>query len=138
MRLPRLAALPLAAVLAALPSGAGQRRALVIGNAAYAEGRLGNPLNDAADVAARLKPLGFEVTLHTDLSLASMQETVARFGDRLQAGDESFVFYAGHAIQVKGENFLVPVDFKASSETDVAAAVPTKITATAASSAPKA
>jgi hypothetical protein len=85
------------------------RLALVIGNSAYEVGRLRNPVNDANDMAAALRDLGFEVTLLTDVKHPEMRQAIRDFGRRLGRGGISVFYFAGHGVQVDGENYLIPV-----------------------------
>ena len=93
------------------PALAAERVALVIGNGAYEHApRLGNPSNDAKDMAALLGRLGFEVTTRNDAGMETLIRSLKEF-DRIAAGSEiAVVFYAGHGIEVAGVNYLVPVD----------------------------
>jgi hypothetical protein len=86
------------------------RYALVIGNSRYSTMPLKNPANDATDIAAALKRLDFEVTLVTDADQRKMEETIRRFGKKLHPGTIGLFYYAGHAVQHDGENYLIPVD----------------------------
>lgn len=96
------------------------RVALVIGNAAYpGVGALRNPVHDATDMAAKLRTLGFEVMLRTDLRQKEMLRALTEFGERIQPGSEALFFYAGHGMQVRGRNFLIPVDADIRSESSV-------------------
>lgn len=96
------------------------RVALVIGNAAYpGVGALRNPVNDATDMAAKLRTLGFDVMLRTDLRQKEMLRALTEFGERIQPGSEALFFYAGHGMQVRGRNFLIPVDADIRSESSV-------------------
>jgi Caspase domain/Sel1 repeat len=96
--------------LAALPAQAESRFALVIGNGAYRSvPALANPPNDAEDVAATLKSLGFNVTLKLDLDLAAMQRAIDEFALESAGADVSLFYYAGHGLQLAGRNYLVPV-----------------------------
>ncbi len=102
-----------AAMLVAIiaPADAGQRRAFVVGNSAYQyTSVLPNPVSDAQDVAARLRDLGWDVSLQLDLSRAAMLSAFATFSRQLQPDDLSLVYFAGHALQMGGENYLAPVD----------------------------
>ncbi len=83
--------------------------ALVIGNSAYRASPLPNPVNDAADMAAALKDSGFEVIVRTDLDLAGMEQALADFKTLSTGKDAAIFYYAGHGIQVDGENYLIPV-----------------------------
>jgi uncharacterized caspase-like protein len=104
-----------------LPSITNERRvALVIGNANYSHGgTLANPLNDARDMASMLKSLGFKVMKYEDLGLNEMRRAVDDFGNMLSKYDVSLFFYAGHGVQVNGNNYLIPVDAKITSKNDV-------------------
>ncbi len=99
--------------------GGERRTALVIGNGAYREGALKNPANDARDMAAALRSLGFDVTLLVDAGNMRMQEAVRDFGLKLRQGGVGLFYFAGHGVQVGGENYLVPVDAAITSESDV-------------------
>ncbi len=102
--------LSLAAVAPAL---AAKRVALVIGNSnLQSTSPLTNPLNDAADVAAALKRLGFTVIEGRDLDKLRMDQTIRQFARDLAGADVGVMFYAGHGLQVDGQNFLVPIDAK--------------------------
>ena len=92
--------------------GAQKRTALVIGNAKYQFARtLANPVNDATDMSAALKELGFEVITGTDLTHSQMREKVREFGDKLRVnGGVGLFYYAGHGVQVSGINYLIPVE----------------------------
>ena len=90
-----------------------KRLALVIGNAAYQHGgALKNPVNDANLMAQTLQDLNFEVIKETDASLTGMQSAFKGFVSRLSSYDVALFFYAGHGMQVDGENYLIPVDAK--------------------------
>lgn len=86
------------------------RTALVIGNAAYGYGPLANPVNDAVAIARALDKAGFKVILQTDAGREAMKEAISAFGDRLrQQGGVGLFYYAGHGVQIEGENYLLPV-----------------------------
>ncbi len=88
------------------------RIALVIGNAAYdGDARLKNPVNDATDVAASLERVGWQVTLVVDADRRTMNRSIVTFRDELAAseGASALFYYAGHGMQVDGENYLIPV-----------------------------
>jgi hypothetical protein len=96
------------------------RVALVIGNGAYVNvPRLPNPTNDAADVAAALKQLGFQTIVATDLDKPGMDETAIRFARAARTADIALFYYSGHAIQFGGVNYLLPVDAKLVDEADL-------------------
>lgn len=95
-----------------------QRRvALVVGNSAYVNtARLAtNPKHDAADMSASLKQLGFEVVEGNDLDKASMDRTIRNFAEMLPGAQMALFYYAGHGLQVGGQNYLVPIDAKLTS-----------------------
>src|SRR5450631_226199 len=90
-----------------------QRVALVIGNGAYwSAPELRNSRNDADDISAQLKQLGFAVIDGRDLDRSAMQAALSRFAQRLKGADAGLVYYSGHGLQINGQNFLVPVDLK--------------------------
>ena len=96
-----------------------KRIALVIGNSAYQNtADLKNPKNDAIDVAAALRRLGFEVFEGRDLDKRAMERLIRQFGVRLSGADLAFFFYAGHGLQLGGQNYLVPIDARLASEGD--------------------
>lgn len=95
-----------------------KRVALVIGNGAYQNAQpLPNPTNDARAMEAKLRGLGFEVVAGFDQDYATMRRTVASFARVARGADVALVFYAGHGLQVQGQNFLVPVDAQFKDET---------------------
>jgi hypothetical protein len=101
----------LLAFVQTMPAQAQKRVGLVIGNSAYqATPALTNPKNDAADFAALLKAERFEVVEGFDLTKAAMDRKIAEFAGRLTGADVGVFFYAGHGLQVGGQNYLVPID----------------------------
>jgi hypothetical protein len=86
------------------------RLALVIGNGAYREAPLRNPVNDARAMAQRLRDLGFTVIAHENATKRTMEAAIVEFGRRLGEGGVGAFYYAGHGLQVRGRNYLVPVD----------------------------
>lgn len=108
-------------MLAAAPSASADGRvALVVGNGDYAAiGRLPNPGNDAADVAAALGRLGFDVTTVRDADRLAMSEALRTFTRESVGADVALVFYAGHGLEMDGVNYLVPVDARLERDTDV-------------------
>src|ERR1700693_5020498 len=99
---------------------AGVRLALVLGNRNHeALPALDNPANDAADLAQVLRGVGFEVIEQRDASRESMAKAVHDFSERLRGADVALFFYAGHGLQMNGENYLLPVDAKIESPADV-------------------
>lgn len=99
----------------------GQRSALVIGNAKYRRGALQNPVNDARAMTAELRKAGFQVIAVEDAGLDRLQAAIDEFGRAIKPGGAALVFYAGHGMQVGGENYLIPVDADLKRETDVQA-----------------
>ncbi|QFS99426.1 Caspase domain protein [Labrenzia sp. THAF191b] len=107
-------------VFAASAAHAERRVALVIGNSGYANvAELKNPYNDAKGMSDKLTDLGFDVVTGLDLSLRDMRQTVREFIKKLDNADLALFFYAGHGIQVNGENYLVPVDAELSTHLDL-------------------
>jgi S1-C subfamily serine protease len=98
-----------------------QRRiALVIGNSNYREqGNLLNPVNDANDMSKALAELGFEVIKVVDGDRKAMDTALENFAVQLNQGGVGLFYYAGHGVQVNGENYLIPVDAVLNSEKDV-------------------
>jgi uncharacterized caspase-like protein len=91
-----------------------KRVALVIGNSAYQHTpKLSNPKNDAADMAAALRKFRFQVIDGFDLDKTSFDRKIREFGTALANAEAGVFFYAGHGLQVAGQNYLVPVDAKA-------------------------
>ena len=86
------------------------RIALVIGNSAYRESPLRNPVNDVRAMAQRFKELGFTVLAHENATKRTMEAAIIEFGRRLAEGGVGAFYYAGHGLQVRGRNYLVPVD----------------------------
>jgi Caspase domain len=97
------------------------RHALVIGNAAYRDAPLANPIHDARDMARALERSGFEVVVLEDADLVRMARALRDFGDRIaRSGSIGLFYFAGHGLQVKGRNFLVPVGASIDREDEVA------------------
>ncbi|GAB3982529.1 hypothetical protein GCM10028806_54410 [Spirosoma terrae] len=97
-----------------------KRLALVIGNANYpSSNRLANPANDAEDMSKALKNVGFEVMQFTDLDNRSMLRAINEFGTKLKDYQVGLFYYAGHGVQSKGRNYLVPIDAKPTSEGEI-------------------
>lgn len=129
MRLPLLVRFVLA-VLACMPTllaaqeflaGAGNehRVALVIGNASYAHSPLKNPVNDARAMREKLLKMRFEVILRENLKAREIGAALREFRSKLRPGSIALFFYAGHGLQIRGENYLPAVDADISSEEDV-------------------
>jgi uncharacterized caspase-like protein len=99
-----------------------RRVALVIGNSAYRHTpRLENPKNDAADMGLALRKLGFRVIEGFDLDKAAFDAKIGEFAAALEGAEVGVLFYAGHGMQVSGQNYLVPVDARRSAIADLGA-----------------
>jgi uncharacterized caspase-like protein len=97
-----------------------QRMALVIGNAAYKIGPLVNPRNDAALMAETLRDVGFQVTTLSDATKDKMKQALLTFSRKLrETGAVGLFYYAGHGVQLRGDNFIIPVDADIQSEAEV-------------------
>src|SRR5215475_9835930 len=96
-----------------------KRLALVIGNSAYKESPLLNPVNDAKDMAQILSGLGFEVIYKQNVSQAEMKSAIREFGNNIVKGDVALFYFAGHGAQVNGENYLIPVDAVITKEEEI-------------------
>ena len=98
----------------------GQRRvALVIGNGDYRVGPLSNPAHDAEDISDVLRTLGFSVQTKINVDHRQMEEAVNKFVQEIQNGDVALFYFSGHGVQVKGENYLIPLDDSIQMEADV-------------------
>jgi formylglycine-generating enzyme required for sulfatase activity len=107
----RLLPVLLLLLAAAHAASAGKRVALVIGNGKYIHaGTLANPANDASDIAAALKGVGFTVVSGFDLDKPALEKKIREFASSLAGADTGVFFYAGHGLQVAGTNYIVPVD----------------------------
>lgn len=104
---------------AMIPMSREQRLALVIGNSNYKSSPLINPTNDARAIANRLTQLGFTVIKRENASLEEMMSAAREFGELLRNGGVGLFYYAGHGLQVDGENYLVPVDANISREDEI-------------------
>src|SRR5881397_3758107 len=115
--------IPAAVLLGTQSASAENRLALVIGQSAYRSvPALPNPANDAKAVTQLLTDSGFAVSTAADLSQGQMREAVSDFAGKVAAKGAdtvALVFYAGHGLQIDGENFLVPVDIDPKREADI-------------------
>lgn len=104
-------------------AGPGRRVALIIGNGDYQYvdnlPKLQNPTNDADDIAKALREFGFEVLEHKNLTLEGMSQAIAEFGKRIAGSEAALFYYAGHGIQVKNQNYLMPINARGESEAGV-------------------
>jgi uncharacterized caspase-like protein/ABC-type transporter MlaC component len=112
----------LAALAPAGAAAAERRIALVVGNSNYEFQPLKNPVNDAALIADTLRALGFEVTLEIDASQVKMKRAIQGFGEKLAKAAKEGVgvfYYAGHGVQSRGVNYLIPVGAQVRREPDL-------------------
>ena len=95
------------------------RVALVIGNAAYKHDPLDNPVNDARLIGARLEQAGFKVTRRENLDRNGMAAALRDFGAALNENTVAVLYYAGHALQLRDQNYMIPIDAEIRSEDDI-------------------
>ena len=96
-----------------------KRLAMVVGNSDYEKSKLKNPVNDARSMARLLRRLDFDVDLVENGKRREMVSKMNAFGRKLSQVDVGLFYYAGHGIQVKGRNYLIPTDAVLESEGDV-------------------
>ncbi len=96
-----------------------KRIALVIGNAAYKSAPLKNPNNDAKDMASMLKRFGFDVTLKINARKKTMEMAIRDFGNKIKRGGIGLFYYAGHGMQIKGSNYLIPIGTNIQAEDEI-------------------
>lgn len=96
-----------------------ERLALVIGNGTYRTSPLKNAVNDAEDMGDSLRKLGFKVILKINADQRNMEDAIRFFGKQLKDGSVGLFYFAGHGMQVEGRNYLMPVDVRIDSESDV-------------------
>jgi formylglycine-generating enzyme required for sulfatase activity len=96
-----------------------KRVALVIGNAAYKSAPLKNPVNDAKAITKKLQEFNFDVIEIVNQNRIDIYKAIRRFGEKLKNADVGFFYYAGHGMQVNGENYLIPVNSLIESEDEV-------------------
>jgi Caspase domain len=115
------AAAAFAGVTPTAAAAEGRRVALVIGNGAYGNvPALLNPPNDASDIAAALKRLGFTVSLATNASFDEMRRGLIALGRDAAGADMAAVYFAGHGMEINGDNWLIPIDAALKRDTDAA------------------
>lgn len=107
--------------LACGPAHADRRVALVIGNSAYKSApKLGNPVNDATLVGGMFKKAGFDsVDVRLDLSASEMRRMLREFAGRSRDAEMAVIYYAGHGIELDGNNYLIPTDATLETDGDV-------------------
>lgn len=107
----------------ALSSGgiaaAGERVALVVGNNSYNKAPLINPINDATAIGAALNKMGYRTTVINNADRSSMENALDEFSLKAEKADYALFFYAGHAIQVDGKNYLIPVGSRLKNRRDI-------------------
>lgn len=116
------AALLFISAAAAAVEAPGRRVALVIGNGNYRQPelpKLTNPPNDAEDIARALRSFGFEVIERKNQTLEGMNQAIAEFGSRIGGSEAALFYYAGHGIQVRNQNYLIPINASIESEASV-------------------
>ena len=118
-RIARVLALVALWVACVFANAAEQRVALLIGNNSYASVPLANAVNDARDLAGALRSLGFKTIVRENATRRDMIEALREFGDSIGDADAAVFFYAGHALQFKDRNYLLPVDSEIRSEEDI-------------------
>ena len=96
-----------------------RRAALIIGNGNYLFSILANPENDAKAMSKVLKKIGFDVFEYENLNQVQMKKAIDDFGMKLKNYDVGLFFYAGHGLQSRGYNYLIPVDADLKSEAQV-------------------
>lgn len=110
----------LAATVAGGTTGTVEHRvALVIGNSNYENSPLRNPVNDARAMGNALKAVGFDVMTKVDLNQKEMKRAIDEFGSKLNNQSVALFYFAGHGMQVKGHNYLIPIATAISTEQDV-------------------
>ena len=94
--------------------------ALVIGNGNYSFSPLSNPTNDADDMAVTLEKCGFRVIKTIDATRKEMRRSIRKFGNEIASEDAVGLFYySGHAIQVQGENYMIPIGASVYAEDEI-------------------
>ena len=96
-----------------------RRIALVIGNGSYTKAPLANPVNDANDIADALEKCDFTVMKAIDADRKKMRGAIRKFGEEINKGAVGLFYYAGHGIQVDGENYLIPIGTEVYNEDEV-------------------
>jgi len=121
MRLATVIAITCLVLFWFMPARTETRLAIVIGNSNYTHTTpLPNPARDAELMATALASVGFDVTKLIDADQATMKRALVEFGRKLRSSDSVGLFYyAGHGVQVKGENYLIPIDANIADETEV-------------------
>jgi hypothetical protein len=121
IRLPLLLALFFSVASVAPSFAAGERYALVIGNAKYpdAEAPLKEPINDARDIAEELKRDGFNVDIGENLTSEQMRRAFERLYGKIKPGSVALIFFSGFGVQSSRQSYMIPVDAQIWTEPDV-------------------
>lgn len=108
-------------ILLLLPSMifAQDKFALVVGNSSYKDAPLKNTINDARDISNKFQDMGYSVTTLTNANREEIETTVHRVSSSLPANSQVVFYYAGHAVQVEGSNYLIPVNENITSESSI-------------------
>jgi hypothetical protein len=115
-----VATMLLLVVCSAIPALAQRRVALVIGNSSYQQAPLlPNPVNDAGAMASLFTRAGFKVVLRRDVGINDMRRALREFSDATKDAEVAVVFFAGHGIEVDGDNYLIPTDAVLERDIDV-------------------
>lgn len=101
------------------PSAEGSRVALLIGNANYAVAPLKSPVSDIREVAGALGALGFTVTKLENARQRDMREALRSFVLGARAAEVRLFYFAGHGFQMRGRNYLIPIDARIQNESDI-------------------
>ena len=96
-----------------------KRVALVVGNNDYEQARLRNPVNDAVAIGAKLEAMGYETTVLKNDKRLELEAALDRYSEQVADADFALFYYAGHAIQVDGRNYLIPIDAKLAARRDI-------------------
>jgi hypothetical protein len=122
LRIAALMGLMVATLLGGLVTArADTRVALVIGNSTYQNvSALSNPINDANDISDSLRRLGFDVKTLTNAKFDDMRRALIGFGQQARGAEFAVIFFAGHGMEIGGENWLIPVDAELETDLDVA------------------
>jgi uncharacterized caspase-like protein len=100
------------------PSSGGRRLALVVGNAAYSGSPLQNPVSDARAISKVLRNLGFAVTTIENATRAAIVSAVGGFEAQIRSDDVALFYFSGHGMAMGAENYLIPIDYRAVTESE--------------------
>jgi uncharacterized caspase-like protein len=117
--LSRLLSVVVAALVVSTGPIAAANKAFIVGNSKYAHtSSLPNPVNDAQDLARKFGSLGYQVTLGLDITRSQFLGSFQKFVQSLQPDDLALIYFAGHGLQIGGENYLFPVEARIEKEAD--------------------